>query len=256
MVKTIFFFCLIFLPSILFAQEIDKSLLKGYNTAFVLSDRATGVEVSTDPALCAKRRPPCSTFKIYNTLIGLEVGLLNNPDAPWYKWDGIRRDIEAWNHDLNLREAFRVSAVPAFQILARQIGEKRMKEYIEKISYGSEDISSGIDTFWLPRPNTYPIMISAEEQAALLNKLLDGKLPFSENNIAILKDIMRLKKTDKGILYGKTGSSGSGLGWFVGFVESQKGAYVFACNITGRKDASGKTAREIVENVLISKGLL
>ena len=47
-----------------------------------------------------------------------------------------------------------------------------MKEYIEKIGYGSQDISSGIDIFWLPRPDTTSIKISADEQVALLNKLL------------------------------------------------------------------------------------
>lgn len=241
------------------AQEIDKSLLKGYNAALVIYNRTSGAAVNVDPALGSRRLSPCSTFKIYNTLIGLELGLLKGPDEPWYKWDGVKRDIEGWNRDLTLREAFKVSAVPAYQILARQIGDVRMREYIEEIGYGSQDISSGIDIFWLPRPNTTSIMISADEQAALLNKLLDGKLPFSGNSIAVLRDIMQVEKTEKGTLYGKTGSgadSNGRLGWFIGFLDSGGATYVFACNITGGESPSGKTARSIVEGVFRSQGLL
>lgn len=243
------------------AEEIDKSFLQGYDAALVIYNRATGEMVYMDPTLSARRLSPCSTFKIYNTLIGLELGLIKGADEPWYKWDGVKRDIEGWNQDLTLREAFRVSAVPAYQILARQIGAARMKEYIEKLGYGSQDISAGIDIFWLPRPNTTSITISADEQVALLNKLLDGKLPFSGKNTVTLRDIMLVEKTEKGELYGKTGSSMGpdgkwNLGWFVGFLEHGDTTYVFACNITGGDNPTGKVARKIVEDVLKSQGLI
>jgi beta-lactamase class D len=261
MKRFIFIVGFLFMSSVSFAQEIDRSLLQGYDASLVIYNRATGEAVNIDPSRSSQRLSPCSTFKIYNTLIGLELGLIKGADEPWYKWDGVKRDIEGWNQDLTLREAFKVSAVPAYQILAREIGEARMKEYIEKIGYGSQDISSGIDIFWLPGPNTTSIKISADEQVALLNKLLDGKLPFSEKNIAILRDIMQAEKTDKGTLYGKTGS-GTGpdgkwnLGWFVGFLEHDGTTYVFACNITGGENPSGKTARTIIESIFKSKNLL
>jgi beta-lactamase class D len=187
--------------------------------------------------------------------------LIQGADAPWYKWDGIHRDIEGWNKDLTLREAFRISAVPAYQMLARQIGVERMKSYIEQINYGTKDISAGIDIFWLDPPRIDPIKISADEQVALLNNLLDGKLPFAEKNISILKDVMEVTKTEKGTLYGKTGSDMTpegkwSLGWFIGFLESGGKTYVFACNITGGENPSGKVAREIVEETFKTQGLL
>lgn len=249
------------ISAVAFAQEIDRSLLQGYDAALVIYNRTTGEMVNINPTRANQRLAPCSTFKIYNTLIGLELGLMKDADDPWYKWDEVKRDIEGWNQDLTLREAFKVSAVPAYQILAREIGEARMKEYIEKIGYGSQDISSGIDIFWLPRPDTTSIKISADEQVALLNKLLDGKLPFSEKNIAILRDIMQAEKTGKGTLYGKTGS-GTGpdgkwnVGWFVGFLEHNGTTYVFACNIIGGDNPSGKTARTIIESIFKSQNLL
>lgn len=259
MKKIAIFLCFLLMPAVCSAEEIDKALLKGYNTALVIYDRSSHAVTNIDPVLSARRLPLCSTFKIYNTLMGLELGLIKDPDAPWYKWDGVHRDIDDWNRDLTLREAFRVSAVPAYQILARQIGSERMKKYIDEIDYGSKDISSGIDIFWLPKPGKTSITISADEQVSLLNKLLDGKLPFSEKTVAVLKDVMKVTTTEKGTLYGKTGSGASAdgvLGWFVGFLESHKTTYVFACNITGGEAPSGKTARSIVESVFKSQGFL
>lgn len=261
MKQIIFFICLLLTPAVSNAQELNKAFSKAYDTALVIYNRSSGEVINADPALSARRLSPCSTFKIYNTLIGLELGLIQDADTPWYKWDGIHRDIEGWNQDLTLREAFRVSAVPAYQVLARQIGEERMKQYMEQIHYGTQDISAGIDIFWLDPPEGTPLMISAEEQVALLNQLLDGKLPFSEENVAILEDVMKAAKTEKGTLYGKTGSGrgadGKGaLGWFVGFLEHGGTTYVFACNVTGGGNPSGKVARAIVEDAFKSQGLL
>ena len=254
-------FLFLLLPLQSKAQHIDKSLFKRYDTAFVLYSRSSGETTSVDTARAAQRLAPCSTFKIYNTLIGLELGLIEGPDEPWYIWDEVRRSYDAWNRDLTLREAFSVSAVPAYQALARQIGSERMKPYMELIGYGNMDISAGIDVFWLDRPGLETIVISADEQVELLNKLLDGKLPFSKQNVAILRDVMRVAETEKGTLYGKTGSGMDAegnwsLGWFVGFLENRDDVYVFACNITGGEQPSGKAAREIVEKVFKAQGLL
>ncbi|MCB9757965.1 MAG: class D beta-lactamase [Candidatus Omnitrophica bacterium] len=261
MKKVVFFLCFFLMPLLLSAQEVEKTLFKGYDTALVIYNRSSGAMVNHNPSLSARRLSPCSTFKIYNTLFGLELGLINGADAQWYKWDGVHRFLDDWNKDLTLREAFRVSAVPAYQILARQIGVDRMQDYIDQINYGTRDLSAGIDIFWLNPSDKTPLIISADEQVALLNKLLDGQLPFSETNIAILRDIMQVTKTEKGILYGKTGSGMSpdgkwSLGWFVGFLEHRSTTYVFACNITGGEKPSGKEARTIVENIFKLHDLL
>jgi len=260
--RLFYFVCfIIFSSEFSFAWEIDKSLFADYKTALVIYDESSKSFITSDTDLTKRRIPPCSTFKIYNTLIGLELGLIKAADEPWYRWDGINRSMDLWNKDMTLREAFSASALPAFQVLAVQIGEKRMKKYLKNIHYGNMDISAGIDSFWLPGPGKNSIMISADEQIVLLNRLLNGKLPFSKENVKILHDIMQTVKTDKGTLYGKTGSYRNDegkwtLGWFVGFLESNGKTYTFACNITEGDAPSGRVAREIVVNVFKSIGLL
>jgi beta-lactamase class D len=72
---------------------------------------------------------------------------------------------------------------------------------------------------------------------------------------------MLVEKTEKGALYGKTGSGMDAydnwnLGWFVGFLESGDTTYVFACNLTGREKPSGASAKKIVQDVFKSQAVL
>lgn len=222
--------------------------------ALVVIDVATESCFRFQRELASEKLPPCSTFKIWNTLIGAESGYLTSADQPFYIWDGKQRSITAWNKDLTLKEAFQASCVPAFQNLATRIGRPTMQSWIDKIEYGDRNLAAGIDTFWLPVDGRQSILISPEEQAKLITKLVTGKLPFSQKSIALLKEIMLAQKTERGTLYGKTGSGGD-VGWFVGFVESQGMTYSFACVLKG-KNVMGKDAMAIVETVFGRHGLL
>jgi len=228
--------------------------------AFVILDCASGEITDVDPKASAGKLPPCSTFKIWNALLGLEEGILSSPEEPFYQWDGIRRDIEAWNKDLNLRDAFQASCVPAFQNLANRLGSDRMNRWLDTISYGDKNTSAGLDVFWLPAPARRTILISPKEQAQLLHKLLAGKLPIKPASLQTLKNLMRVRETPAGTLYGKTGSGtlsadGTKLGWFVGFVESGERCFAFAAALQGA-EASGAETRSLVETVLLDLNLL
>lgn len=233
----------------------------GREGALVVLDGAGEPLVRHNEDGCREKLPPCSTFKIWNTAIGLETGILSDPDAPFWKWDGKKYWLDAWNRDLTLREAFAVSCVPGYQELARQIGRERMDEYLEKLGYGNGDTSSGLDVFWLPEPGRKALVISPEEQAQLLARLVRGDVPFSPHTRAVLKDVMKVEETERGTLYGKTGSSGDNagfpaVGWFVGYVESADGtSYPFACVLRG-DGITGRDARAVVEKVFSEAGLL
>jgi beta-lactamase class D len=241
-------------------ESIVSSAFHDRAGAFIIIDCTSGIVSDFRPYASAEPIPPCSTFKIWNTLIGLETGLISSAEEDFFKWDGVNRAFPGWNRDLTLKEAFQVSCVPAFQRLARQIGPERMQIWIDKIEFGDRDISAGIDVFWLPAKDRKTILISAKEQAFMMSKLVMGRLPFSVNSLTVLKEIMTAKKTGHGILYGKTGSGADEkgtytLGWFVGYVESDGKTYAFACTAKG-ENIMGNDARAIVEKILEKQGLL
>ena len=228
-----------------------------FSGAMVIYDEGNQCTYEYNPQQCGKRFPPCSTFKIPNSAIGLETGVLNGPDH-LFKWDGKTKwAIDAWNQDLTLTEAIRVSCVPCYQEVAKKVGRDRMQHYVDMFQYGNKDISGDITTFWLGSP----LMISAREQITFLDNLFSGTFDISQKNLDILSQITELNRTERGILHGKTGSDVTDagewvLGWFVGYVETPADRYFFACNIVDGQKPSGFKAREMAEKILTDAGLL
>jgi beta-lactamase class D len=244
-----------------------EEAFRGKQAVLVVTDTLTGETYVSDPALAREAFGPCSTFKIWNTLIGLELGILRNPDDPFWKWDGEKRSFPDWNRDLTLREAFQASCVPAFQKLAREIGSKRMQEWLDKLGYGNKDMCDRPDSFWLPRAGQPNILITPEEQAALLNKLVTGKLPVKRETVDALLNIMQIESTSRSTLFGKTGSglraakegpsadNDFDMGWLVGVLDSGGQKYSYACLILGA-GLGGKDARSAVQKIFRDSGML
>ena len=143
----------------------------GFTGTFVMYDPAGDKYVVYNEPQSKKRLSPCSTFKIYNSLIGLETGVLDQEDVyTLFKWNRTQYSFPYWNHD-HTGIGHPESVVWYFQELAAlYIGPERMQEYIDKIGYGNKDISGGLTTFWLGSS----LQISALEQVDLLNKLYSG----------------------------------------------------------------------------------
>lgn len=239
-------------------HEQDLSaFFTGYTGSFVMLDVKAHTYVRYNKQQCRKRFSPCSTFKIVNSLIGLETGVI--PDENFViRWSGKKYPREAWNRDHTLRSAIENSVVWYYQELARRVGERRMKKYVAKLHYGNCDMSGGLDRFWLEST----LGISADEQIQVLYKLHRNDLPFSQRSMDIVKDIIVLAKRDSAIFRGKTGTGVAdngkhSLGWFVGWVTNGDQAYVFATNIESENDlANGMKARAITEAILRNKKLL
>src|SRR5262245_32465116 len=49
---------------------------------------------------------PASTYKIPNSLIALETGVVRDENEV-LKWDRVKRRVPSWNHDQNMRDAFK-----------------------------------------------------------------------------------------------------------------------------------------------------
>src|SRR3977135_4644506 len=116
---------------------------------------------------------PASTFKIPNSLIALETGVVVDPDKDVFKGDGVTRPIEAGNKDHTMRSAIAASAVPVYQEIARRIGEERMQKYVDLLDYGNRDIGGGLHQFWL----TGNMRIDPIQQVDFVDRLRRGGLP-------------------------------------------------------------------------------
>lgn len=224
----------------------DSAGVKG---CFLLYDAKAAQYQAYNPERCEVPFLPASTFKIPNSIIGLETGVI--PDAEYViKWDGVKRSREEWNRDHTLRSAIAVSCVQYYQELARRVGAKRMKSLLDTLQYGNANIGDKIDSFWLRGR----LRITCFEQIDFLRRFQAETLPVSKRSMGIVKDIMRLDSTDKYVLRAKTGwTDTQHVGWFVGWVETKDNTYFFACNIE-MPDNNPKPAarRAVTEQILRS----
>ena len=224
---------------------------KNVDGCFTMMDNSTGGITVYNMAMDTTRVTPASTFKIVNSLIGLETGRITNENMV-IKWDGIKRYKEEWNKDISMKEAFKVSSVPYYQEVARRIGRDTMKYWIDSLSYGNKNMEGPIDSFWLNNK----IKISPDEQLGMLKRLYFDQLPFRKSTQEIVRGIMLQEENTAYKLSYKTGwgfdEQNNALGWLVGWIEENRHDYFFA-TLLKSKDANYdmKPARiEITKNIL------
>lgn len=202
--------------------------------SFVLFDNKADKYIFYNEPQLREAFIPASTFKICNSLIGLETGVIEDENFV-IPWDSIRRR-SGWDKDHTLETAFQTSAIWYYQELARRVGGRQMKYWLEKTGYGNADTSGGIDRFWL----TGGLRISPGQQIDFLKKLHDNKLPFSRRTIDIVKKLMIVEDTAGYLMRAKTGWSsqdGKEIGWYVGYIETADNVYYFSnCVQTSSKN--------------------
>ena len=235
------------------SENLD-TYFNGYAGTFVLFDEQNNEYAIYNEKQSIKRIPPCSSFKVFNSLIGLETGVIQDENTI-IKWDGTIYPIASWDKDNTLASAISNSVIWYYKELAARVGNKRMQGFVDKIPYGNCDISGGA-TFW----QTSSLKISAQEQVELLRKFYHYQLPFSPKNIDIVQRITVLSAKNDIVLSGKTGSGFKDgkevIGWFIGSVEKDGNRYIFATNIEATDKATGIKAKKITLDILKSKGIL
>jgi bla regulator protein blaR1 len=207
--------------------------------------------------LCEKEVSPCSSFKIISTLIGLKKCILTSAETKM-NYNGTKYSIEAWNKDLNLKEAFQASCVWYFRSVIDKVGQDSMLEELNKIHYGNCDISEwrGGNINSLPELNGFwlesSLKISPKEQVEVLSNIFNGKTDFSNENIETLKEIMLVDKNNNVSIYGKTGTGSKNNAWFVGMIENGNEKYSFAVHLNDGKgkEISGQKAKEIALKII------
>ena len=246
------------------AQDLNR-VFGNTKGSFVLYDLRNDRYVRHNEARCRRRFTPASTFKVPNSLIGLETGVVRDADFRM-SWDRQRYPDEGrpkiepfihWWQDHTLRSAMKYSVLWYYIEIARQVGAQRMQRYVTQFRYGNADTSGGIEQFW----RNSSLQISAEEQVDFLRRFYTEKLSVSRRSTSIVKDIMLLQQTADYKLSGKTGAApkenGGTLAWFVGYLERDGNVYFFALNMDGANYEAIRDQRiNLTKRVLTELGYL
>jgi beta-lactamase class D len=234
----------------------DPFAARGVQGAFVLLDTSTETWTILHRPLAETRFHPQSTFKVPNTLIGLETGVITG-ERFTLRWDGIKRDRAAWNRDHDLASALRESVVWYYQEVARRVGPRRMRTWVDRLGYGDRKVAGGkIDRFWLEGP----LRISAVEQVDFLRRLHEHRLPVSRAHADLLLRLLELDRGAGWVLRGKTGlgwDGGRAVGWLVGSVDRDGRRFLYALVL--RADTLEKLLplrRPLAEELLRRVGVL
>ena len=258
------------------AQQVDELCIEGnVDCTFVLLSQANHNAnknsnkrlyfVNKDRAIT--KYSPFSTFKVPNSLIGLETKMIKNAKQA-LTFNKEKYPVQTWwpsvwkLPEYNLSSAFKFSMVAIYRQLATDIGQQQMQFYVTNFAYGNQDISSGLDSFWLDGS----MQISASEQVHFLQKMHQGQLAISKHSIDMLKEVMLVESTEHYKLYAKTGAGKANgadkkdktmLGWYIGFVENAQGVHYFAFNFTRDSYAKMKASRvSIARNHLKKAGVI
>lgn len=229
----------------------------GLQGSFVLASSDAAAPRVHDPARAARRFLPASTFKIANALIGLSAGAVESVDTV-LPYGGEPQPFKTWEQDLSLRKAMPLSSVPIYRELARRIGLAPMRDYVQRLNYGNQQIGEVVDRFWLDGP----LAISANEQVAFLTRLARAELPLPAQVQATVTEILLLDQgtDDRGQawrLYGKTGLAlDAGIGWWVGWVQRGEVLHVFALNVDMHELALAPKRIELGRALLTELGAL
>lgn len=244
----VYFLVLIFLLAACSPNNVteDKSLKKYFDSAgvtgcFGLFDNGQGnFTIYNLPRFKDSVYLPASTFKIVNSLIGLETGRINNENMV-IKWDSVTRyypggdTAVAWNKDLSMKEAFLVSAVPYYQEVARRIGKDTMQKWLDTLGFGQRYgrfvIKNNLDTFWLDNS----LKVTADEELGLVKKLYFDQLPFFKGTHKKVRTLMVQEDNANYTLSYKSGwgftENGHSLGWLTGWIEENKHPYLFVLQV-------------------------
>lgn len=240
-----------------------KEVFQNIEAAFVVTDINKNEYICYNPERCKQRFSPYSTFKIPNSLIALETGVIKDENVV-VAYDRNRHPPQAWwskewQNSQNMRSAIKHSVIWFYQEIAKKVGKTQYQKYLKQFEYGNQDISGSLDRFWLGSS----LQISPNEQVEFLKKFYNNELSVSKRTTEIVKDIIVLEHNNDYKLSGKTGcarpeSNCKTLSWLVGYLEKADNVYFFATNLEGnnQQEISSKKRIALTKQALKKTGLL
>ena len=218
----------------------------------------------SDPAECAVRTTPASTFKIPHSLIALETGAVSSA-LQVLPWDGTKQPFPAWERDHSLDSAVKSSVLWFFRRTAALIGRNRMLEFLEKFGYTDDTFERELTSFWL----NGDLVVSPREQLEFMGRLARYELPVARQHVDAVKTALLMPSgaltnasgthdfalTWPGplVVRAKAGNAtvgGERVSWLVGLVEARGRQYVFVARVRGQGQLPGTAGADLARRVL------
>lgn len=251
-----------------------EQLFAGTEGCFLLYNlRTKNFDEIFNKDYCYERTAACSTFKVPLAVMAADAGLIRDENTP-FTWDRKPRMIPAWNQNQTAASWMNESVVWVSQELTRELGRKKVQNYLRKFAYGNRDFSGDIDGAWLtpapflPKEPRTSVRISPVEQVDFLEQLWRNELPASEHAQALARKLTYLEESPNGFtLHGKTGTGFVGqenrqrLGWFIAHLQGNGKEYLAVTRFVDREPAEAKAgfagaqAKEITKKLLGAAGL-
>lgn len=232
-------------------NEVDySSNFKGIKGGAVFFDHDEDTYNIYNMDIVNEEIAPYSTFKIVNSLMGLDQNIVSSADTK-LGYDGTVYSRDVWNKDITFKEAFRESCVWYYEKMMDSLDKDYVQSTLDNLKYGNCDLSAwnedGHNSFWL----SSSLKISAIEQIQILETIFEGKSSFEAKDVDMVKDFMLVESNDNYSVYGKTGSARNTNAWFTGFLEKDNKRTYFAVRIADEsQELAGSVAKEIALDII------
>ena len=261
-IAVLFILCFIIIMSscTLNKAKINENLKKYFEEksvsgSFALLNNQSGDITIYNMSLDTQRVSPGTSFKIINTLVGLETGVITD-EAMLVKGENISNKDSLQTKAMDLKEAFKNSGNHYFREIAGRIGKDTLQIWIDSLQYGNKNTGADITSAW--SDNT--LRITPDEQLGLMFKLYFDKLPFSKYAQQIVKNLMLIENNDK---FKYSYATGTGFddkqnktGWVIGWVEENMHVFFFSTFINSADKSLDmeKTGADITQSILKELG--
>jgi beta-lactamase class D len=255
------------------AIDIDKlnaqidSQIGGLSTCVIIVDTASGRQVYHygDAQACLAKLPPCGTFDIANSLIGLDLGAITPQTV--FKWDGSPQPFGVWQKDADLSRAFKIQVGWWFQRLAGAVGHDRYVQQLRALDYGDHDPAGMANAFWLgPQAGGF-LTLDEGQQVGFVRRFYAGTLPLKPETLATVQALTSDEtRTDakggQAVISGRAASCSSvsdgsrNVGWWIGRIKTAQRDVVFSASVEGNQAPPGIEIERRLKDVFSQVGLL
>ena len=154
---------------------------------------------------------------------------------------------------IRMDSAFKQTSVPYFMEVARRIGKDTMQQWLDSLQYGSKQMGTAVDSFWLNNTLT----VRPDEQLGLVKKLYFGQLPFQKRSQEMVKMLMLQTANANYKMSYKTGlnykQNGNAVVWIIGWIEENKHPYFFVLQTEGAASSDIKNASMSLLNKILKE---